>query len=912
MRLLGMKNVKDARLKVIDFIDRKIHHRGGYFAFYTVVFLFVALGDFAWFIRENRSFIWMNDGQQQHFNALMYYGTYLRNIGRQLLRGRIDIPLWDFTFGFGADIPTTLHYYVIGDPLALLSVFVPTRYTEHLYNFLVVFRLYLAGLAYSLYSFKFKKEPWSVLIGALIYAFCGFALFAAPRHPFFSNPFIYFPLLCLGVEKVFRKEKPYLFIVMICVSLASSFYFFYMISILLLIYTLIRSFFVYDIFSWKSLMKDVIKFGGYYLIGILMAGAIAFPNINALFMSTRTAIPRDISLLYPLTRYQNFILTFISSGSPGTWTHMGYASISLIAVVYLMLFTRKKKEQLQLRLGFAILTIILLFPYLGHVMHGFSYVSNRWMWGYSFLIAFIVTSLLPELIKIRTKRALILACFVSTYLLIVIFIPSMRDVKNLGAGIMLLATLTTLFIVSYCKMKHSLKYINLLAITMINLIMLGDFRNSPHVSDYVSEFQTSGWAIPFLHQSPARSVEHLAEEDFFRVEESHFETNFVRNSSIQTRINSSSFYWSLNNPYVGQFLDEIHHWRDYDASYVGLDGRAMLGVLTSTRYFIVRDGHEAFIPYGYNQEPVGETVVFSDDNRTHHAFLNRHALPLGYTYTRYITRDQYDQLSFTRRQQALMQTVLLEDLASFDEISLLFNDQPLAYEIELGSGITFEDQQIHVSEKDATLTLTFETIPNSEIYVNFNNIHFEGSANRSRIKLQNDNIKKSFNIANPDNSWYVERHHFALNMGYHEESTLMEVAISFKERGTYTFESIEVIAQPMDLFPEMVASLSEYTLENIEMTTNQIEGTIQLSEDRILVLSIPYSTGWRAYVNNEPTHVMRANTMFMAIDVPAGNHSITLRYITPLLVESIIVTFAGWLLFGGVVVYFRWKHTKLP
>ena len=94
-----MKNTKDIQLKVADFLDRKIHHKWGYIFLYTFVFLLVALGVFAWFIRQNRSFVWMNDGQQQHFNALMYYGTYLRNIGRQLLNGRIEIPLWDFTFG---------------------------------------------------------------------------------------------------------------------------------------------------------------------------------------------------------------------------------------------------------------------------------------------------------------------------------------------------------------------------------------------------------------------------------------------------------------------------------------------------------------------------------------------------------------------------------------------------------------------------------------------------------------------------------------------------------------------------------------------------------------------------------------------------------------------------------------------
>lgn len=49
--------------------------------------------------------------------------------------------------GYGGDILTTLHYYVIGDPLDLLSIACPTRYAVYLYSFLSLFRLYLAGWA---------------------------------------------------------------------------------------------------------------------------------------------------------------------------------------------------------------------------------------------------------------------------------------------------------------------------------------------------------------------------------------------------------------------------------------------------------------------------------------------------------------------------------------------------------------------------------------------------------------------------------------------------------------------------------------------------------------------------------------------------------------------------------------------
>ena len=102
----------------------------------------------------------------------------------------------------------------------------------------------------------------------------------------------------------------------------------------------------------------------------------------------------------------------------------------------------------------------------------------------------------------------------------------------------------------------------------------------------------------------------------------------------------------------------------------------------------------------------------------------------------------------------------------------------------------------------------------------------------------------------------------------------------------------------------------EYTLENIKMSTNQVKGTINLSQDRILVLSIPYSRGWRGYINGEPTEVMRANTMFMAMEVPEGEHEITLIYWTPMLTEGLIATCLGFGTLGGIVIYFERKYKK--
>ena len=105
--------------------------------------------------RHGKSFVRDGDGLRQHYITLEYWGKYLRQIIKELLiHHRLRIPTWDLHIGFGSDIVTTLHYYVIGDPLIFyVTAFVPVRYTEYLYDFLCFFRYYLAGITFSWYCF---------------------------------------------------------------------------------------------------------------------------------------------------------------------------------------------------------------------------------------------------------------------------------------------------------------------------------------------------------------------------------------------------------------------------------------------------------------------------------------------------------------------------------------------------------------------------------------------------------------------------------------------------------------------------------------------------------------------------------------------------------------------------------------
>ena len=66
--------------------------------------------------------------------------------------------------------------------------------------------------------------------------------------------------------------------------------------------------------------------------------------------------------------------------------------------------------------------------------------------------------------------------------------------------------------------------------------------------------------------------------------------------------------------------------------------------------------------------------------------------------------------------------------------------------------------------------------------------------------------------------------------------------------------------------------MTEDVLEDVTVGEDEVTGNISLDEDKYLVLSIPYQKGWTAYVDGEETELLRANYMYMALPLSAGEH----------------------------------------
>ena len=256
---------------------KKIKQKINSYHIFTIMFIILSFGVFFSFIKTSRSFIWDTDGVKQHYIFFENFYNSLKNI-------RNGFSTFSWNLGLGLDKIGQLSYYVLGDPFAYLSILSPAKYLKYTYSFLVILRMYFVGISFIAYCNYHKKSRFATTIGALIYTFSGFMLFASVRHPFFANSAIWLPLMFLGIDKILKEDKYKLFTFVSAISAISNYYFFYMITILTFIYAIIKYWAEYKDKGMKLFWKKFAKTFLCYIIGVLTASIILLPTIYAFFI----------------------------------------------------------------------------------------------------------------------------------------------------------------------------------------------------------------------------------------------------------------------------------------------------------------------------------------------------------------------------------------------------------------------------------------------------------------------------------------------------------------------------------------------------------------------------------------------------------------------------------------------------
>ena len=101
------------------------------------------------------------------------------------------------------------------------------------------------------------------------------------------------------------------------------------------------------------------------------------------------------------------------SATPVSLTSISVSALMLPALI--LLFGRKLKQQLTLKVGVIVGVILLMVPLFGYIFSGFSTVNNRWSFGFVFLLAIVFMTSLTGCGPMPKKQYLIFAAAVVLY-----------------------------------------------------------------------------------------------------------------------------------------------------------------------------------------------------------------------------------------------------------------------------------------------------------------------------------------------------------------------------------------------------------------------------------------------------------------------------------------------------------------
>ncbi len=117
--------------------------------------------------------------------------------------------------------------------------------------------------------------------------------------------------------------------------------------------------------------------------------------------------------------------------------------------------------------------------------------------------------------------------------------------------------------------------------------------------------------------------------------------------------------------------------------------------------------------------------------------------------------------------------------------------------------------------------------------------------------------------------------------------------------------SVIVANEPNLNLPEQAPQRGEAVITGFE--PEQIEVEISTRENALLSLAHPYYPGWRATLDGDPVDLLRAYGGFTAVEVPAGEHSLTLTYRPLTFIIGAVMSSVTWALLGifGIIEIVR-------
>ena len=542
--------------------------------------------------------------------------------------------------------------------------------------------------------------------------------------------------------------------------------------------------------------------------------------------------------------------------------------------------------------------LIMCIPLCGRVLNGFAYAANRWSYPFALAVAMVYVGLVDKLCKLEKKQLIVLTMMVVVYTCIAHSIDG-NSSDGYSYDVLLILTMFVLWAVNTIPLFKAHGNLILGEVTILSVIVGICVICSPAYGNYIKEFMSVDDLNAYYTTPSISKVRGSAKQrEFYRVEKR--EANL--NVECANQVRGTTFWWSIMDKSFQRYCTDLQlNTLAMNCELRGLDGRRALLDLAAVKYYTTNSPDNEEVPVGYKKIEDG-------------LYGNTHYLGSAFLYKNSILRKDALKMNPLNRQEAMLQGVMTDaKIHNIKTIKPKKRMTALPYKVET-KDVDLTQKRISVKKEKGALILHFKKPMKGELYLWLNGLKIK-EADKSMCSLifgtssdiwcrgqkkgdlRISDYEKKSTEQSPYSFWYAPRDGVTYYLGKSEEG-YDSVKVVFAKPAEYTYKSIGVYENDTEKYMEDISKLT--SCRNISIGNDTVSGSVECSENEVLFLSIPYSTGWSAKVDGEKSSIVKANGMYMAIPLTLGKHHIQLKYSTPWLRAGILTSL---MTIFGILIY---------
>ena len=632
---------------------------------------------------------------------------------------------WNWYTDLGTAFVGGYSFYNLGSPFFWMLVPFPVDWIPYLMGPMTILKFGLSSLTAYVFLRRYAKDKNNAVMGAMLYAFSGFALYSMVFH--FIDSMVFFPLLLAALDGYIYDNKRGRFALMAAVCGIVNYYFFIAEAVFCFVYWVVRM----AAKSYRLPARNAVYLFFEAFVGVGMATFILLPSLYHIIGNTRVSGSAMDGLNFwfydSSAQYAEILLSFfVPPEHPGIdvyvedfdskWKSINaFLPLFGMSGVFAIIFNKRKNKWL--RIFYGVCAVMMLVPVLNSSFQLFrDTVYVRWFFML-LLIMSLGSVMALEDPSTKWKKAIGWNTAITALIILILgFTPTTiekgeREVLHIGlagatiyfwlyAAVALVNIVLCVLLVKaykknrsvfsrYCALFTSLAIVFTMASQFItckiegeesinvvkdNLLNYGDNINIDDIQQWRSDVVTTSNYSMIMYDS-----DHIASMDYPDLEAIVAKQNETITSNPENKIywddDNLNVFWRIPgfesfHSTVSGSVTEFFNGLDYTRTTLSNWPMGMYGLhsLMSVKYMFNHEDTSLYFEFGAGQ-PIMPGWKYLDTQNGYDIYENEYVLPMGLAFDHFMTDTEFAEIPTQYKHLVLLDALVTSSFDSMFEFA---------------------------------------------------------------------------------------------------------------------------------------------------------------------------------------------------------------------------------------------------